>query len=147
MKLKLVIPLKPLSYNQYYRNTRSGKRVKTGAGLAYEEELEYLLSCRESSLLSFGKEFDPSKSIVKLDIEIFNPYFFRKADGYLNPKSGDIDNSVKVLQDKIFKYANIDDSAVKKLTVTDWPSDRPGMIITLDFKGFPTERVFPIELI
>lgn len=145
--MELVIPLRPLSYNQYYRNTRTGKRVKTGAGLAYEEELEYLLSCRESSLLSFGKEFDPSKNIVKLEIEIYNPYFFRKADGHLNPKSGDIDNSVKVLQDKIFKYAGIDDSAVKRLEVSDYPSDKPGMVIWLHFQNFPKEKRFPSELI
>ena len=145
--MKLVLLLKPLSYNQYYRNTRSGKRIKTGAGLAYEEELEYLLSCREKSLLSFGEEFDPSKNIVKLDLQIFNPYFFRKADGHLNPKSGDIDNSVKVLQDKIFKYAGIDDSSVKKLTVSDFPSDKSGMIITLTFDKFPEFKEFPIEQI
>lgn len=97
--------------------------------------------------MSFGEKYDPSKNIIRLGIEIFNPYFFRKADGFLNPKSGDIDNSVKVLQDKIFKYAGIDDSAVKKLQVVDYPSDRAGMIITLTFEPFPIEKKFPIEQI
>ena len=52
--MRLVLPIKPLSYNQYYKNTRTGKRIKTGAGLAYDEELEILLDSYAGKLRTFG---------------------------------------------------------------------------------------------
>jgi len=121
--MRIVIPFKLLSYNGYYRNTRSGHRVKTGAGLAYDEELGLFLEDNAAALISYGKGFDLSKDILELKIQIFNSNFFIKDKSRINEASGDIDNYVKILQDKLFKAMGLNDVFVKKLYVSEYPWD------------------------
>lgn len=121
--MKITLDIKPLSYNQYYRSTRSGKRVKTGAGLAYEEELEYLLSNYSDELLNFGKELDLHKNIVRTEIKIYNPDYFIKDGSRINKNSPDVDNCIKVLQDKLFKVIDKDDVQARDTRIYDVPSN------------------------
>ena len=136
------LEIKPLSYNQYYKNSRTGKRIKTGAGLAYDEELGLLLGYHASALKKFGREIDLSKDIVKLEIFNYKTNFFRK-DGELSKTAGDWDNPVKVLQDKIFKTMEVDDYIVKIGKVVDIPSsDLNGVIIDLNILDIPEMQSF-----
>lgn len=121
--LNLIIPFKLLSYNQYYRNSRTGKRIKTGAGHAYDEELGLFLEDNTAVLESFRKGFDLSNNILEFKIHNYNSNYYIKDGSRLNQRSGDIDNYVKVLQDKLFKAIGIDDYLVKKLIVEEYPSD------------------------
>ena len=139
--LNLIIPFKLLSYNQYYRNSRTGKRIKTGAGLAYDEELGELLSGHAKALISFGEDIDLSKNIVKLEIFNFKSRFFTKS-GALSKVAGDWDNPIKVLQDKIFKAMEMDDYVIKIGHVEDIPSDEDGVIIKLTLVPLPAVRSF-----
>lgn len=116
------IPFKLLSYNGYYRNTRTGKRVKTGAGLAYDEMLEEVLLENASALEYFGRTICQSKDILEFRLHIYNTKYYIKDKSRLNKKTGDIDNYVKVLQDKVFKYLKLDDYQIKSLVVKEYPS-------------------------
>ncbi len=133
----LKLKIKALSYNQYYRNTRTGKRVKTGAGLAYDEELKELLLENAIALGDFGKSLDLSKNIVKLEIFNFKSRFFTKS-GEISKVAGDWDNPIKVLQDKIFKIMGLDDYVIKIGHVEDIPSDEDGVIIRLTQVPIPS---------
>lgn len=121
MNIKLNI--KPISYNQYYRSTRSGKRVKTGAGLAYEEELTYLLDDYSSELKEFGESLDLHKNIVRTEIKIYNPDYFIQDGSRINKNSPDVDNCIKVLQDKIFDIMGKDDVQARDTRIYDVPSN------------------------
>lgn len=131
-RIVLKIPIKPLSYNQYYRNTRTGKRIKTGAGLAYDEELGEFLQSKRLELEAFGSSIMSTES-VKITIYNLKTNFFIKDGSRLNLKAGDWDNPVKVLQDKIFDVICCDDIIVKWGEVLDIPSrDIDGCIVTLE---------------
>ena len=130
--------LQPLSYNAYYRNSHSGNRIKTGAGLAYDEELEYLLNNYSDELKNFGKSLDPSKNIVSMGIKYYNPGMLLKDKSRLSKTAGDLDNIIKVLQDKLFKLICEDDSIVRRLKdIYDVPSDEYGIRITLGIEPIP----------
>ena len=131
------LEIKPLSYNQYYKNSRTGKRIKTGAGLAYDEELGLLLGYHASALKKFGREIDLSINIVKLEIFNFKSLFYTKK-GEVSQTAGDWDNPIKVLQDKIFKTMEVDDYVVKVGQVIDLPSDKDGVIIKLSLQPLPS---------
>lgn len=131
------LPIKALSYNGYYRSTKSGNRVKTGAGLAYDEELEYILRDYSEELEIFGKGCDPSKNIVAMEITYYNPGFMLKDGSRVSKTAGDLDNIVKVLQDKIFKVIRKDDSMVRSLKVSDMPSDFYLISVNLNIEPIP----------
>lgn len=135
--ITLTLSIRPLSYNQYYRNSKTGKRIKTGPGLAYDEELTILLESYQKTLKRFAKNLDPSKVVVEHRLTYFNPEFFIQDESRLNMTSGDIDNPVKVLQDKIFKAMGQDDYFVKKLFVEEYPSDEVGVVVDLIVRPMP----------
>lgn len=118
-KLLLKLDIKPISYNAYYRNTRTGKRIKTGQGLAFDEEIDMALEVYSNELETFGKSLDPSNSIVRLRIRVVNPDFFLKDGSRISQVAGDVDNWIKVLKDKIFKTIGIDDFVVRWDDIAD----------------------------
>jgi hypothetical protein len=137
----LKLKVKALSYNQYYRNSRTGKRIKTGAGLAYDEILGEALGEYAEALKEFGGSVDLSRSIVKIEILNFKSNFFTKK-GAISKTSGDWDNPVKVLQDKIFALVGVDDYIIKEGTVKVLPSDTDGVIIRLSLEPIPPVSSF-----
>jgi len=130
--MKIILPIKPLSYNGYYRNNKSGKRIKTGKGLAFDEELGVLLEDHADALVRFGRTFDPSKDIISLTIRVGNPKFFIKDGSRLSKTSGDVDNYIKVLKDKIFKVMGVDDYADRRDDVADFHSVTEFTLIVLE---------------
>ena len=141
--MQIIIPFKLLSYNGYYRNTKSGHRVKTGAGLAYDEELGLFLEDNADALLDFGRSIDLSTNILKLKIQIFNSNFYIKDGSRLNEASGDIDNYVKILQDKLFKAMGLNDVFVKKLLVEEYPWDMDLAQISLSSQPISSHQAAP----
>lgn len=123
--MELILPFKPLSYNAYYRNSRTGKRIKTGKGLAFDEELNIHLKENAIALAQFGKSIDPSSNIVKLTIRVGNPNFFIKDGSRISKTAGDVDNYLKVMQDKIFGFIGVDDYVARHLDILDIPSVEP----------------------
>jgi hypothetical protein len=135
--MRIVIPRALLSYNAYYRNTRTGKRIKTGAGLAYDEEIEMILQDYASALKDFGKDIDLSKNIVCISIFHFKSGYYVKDGSRLSKTVGDWDNPIKIIQDKIFKVMGIDDCVVRVGKLMDLPSDKDGAIIELKLLDRP----------
>lgn len=135
--LSLNLAIKPISYNQYYRNTRTGKRIKTGMGLAFDEEIAYRLADNSKELKSFGESLDPSNSIVRLRIRVVNPDFFLKDGSRISKTAGDVDNWVKVLKDKIFREIGIDDFVVRWDDIADCPGVEYSINIVLERLPIP----------
>lgn len=130
--MNIELKIKPLTYNQYYRNSKTGRRIKTGAGLAYDEELAEILKEYAIALHDFGKDLDLSKNILRLKISHFNPKFYIKDNSRLNKSSGDTDGIIKVLQDKIFHSLGCDDYIVKSLIVDQYPGREHRVLINID---------------
>ena len=111
--------------------------MKTGAALAFDEELHVLLEDYATALVSFGKMLDPSKHIVKLTSRIANPNIFIKDGSRLSKTAGDVDNTVKVIQDKLFAVMEFDDYICRHIDVADFPSNSYAVFITLEIKAIP----------
>lgn len=135
--LKVVLPIKPLSYNAYFRNSKTGKRIKTGKGLAFDEELDLHLRENATALAQFGEKIDPSKNIVRLTVRVGNPNFFLKDGSRVSKTAGDVDNYLKVMQDKLFSYIGCDDYICRHIVVTDGYSVEPFTEIILEIIPIP----------
>ena len=121
-RLEITLPIKPLSINSYYRNSRTGKRIKTGKGLAFDEELGMLLEVHAEALVRFGRYFDPSTNMIRMSLDVGNPKYYLKDKSRLSMTAGDVDNYVKVLQDKMFRVMGVDDYSCRSLRVDDYDS-------------------------
>ena len=138
------LDLKLLSYNQYYRNNKNGKRIKTGAGHAYDEELGLLLEDHANALRLFGEGINPATNIVRLQITMYSPDFYIKDNSRLSMTCGDIDNPVKVFQDKLFKVIGTDDYIIKSLQVDQYPGAEHRAIIGLEILPLSSIEYSPI---
>jgi hypothetical protein len=136
-KVTITLRIKPISINAYYRNSRTGKRIKTGEGLAFDEELNYLLEEHASALAQFGRKIDPSKNIVKSTMLIGNPGFFIKDGSRVSQVAGDVDNWIKVTQDKVFQHVGVDDYIVRNIVISDVPCVEAFTEITLETLPIP----------
>lgn len=116
------VPIKPLSYNGYYRNTRTGKRVKTGAGHEYDEALTHYISDYADEIDGFFSTLGEDECIrLKLVVGKSN-YYTEK--GAVHKRSGDISNTVKVIEDKVFSHVTgFDDYIVKSVVLDEYPCD------------------------
>ena len=132
--IEILLPIKPISYNAYYRNSRTGKRIKTGKGHAFDEELDLLLRVYEDSLRKFRELLDPSKFIVKMTMQVGNPDYYLKDGSRLSMTGGDVDNYLKVTQDKIFKEIGFDDYICKHIEVIDYHSLEAQTKINLELR-------------
>lgn len=138
-KLSLKLDIKPISYNAYYRNTRTGKRIKTGQGLAFDEEIAVKLETYSNELVIFGRGLDPYNSIVRLRIRVVNPDFFLKDGSRISQVAGDVDNWIKVLKDKIFKTIGFDDFIVRWDDIADCYGPEYSTHIILERLPIPQE--------
>ena len=134
MKLQFDLDIKPISYNSYYRNSRTGKRIKTGKGHAFDEELGVLLEDHAEALLRFGRFFDPSKNIIKMIMDVGNTGYLIKDKSRLSMTAGDVDNYIKVTQDKMFGVMEVDDYSCRHVDVSDYDSCEDITHITLEIK-------------
>lgn len=141
--IKFNLNFRPLTYNQYYRSTKSGKRVKTGAGLAYDELLGEIFEDYSSELLEFGRKIDPAKHYVKLSLLHFNSKFYIKDKSRLNQKSGDNDGSIKILQDKIFTLMKFDDYIIKHHTLMQLPGDIDKVMLEISIEDITSLHAYP----
>lgn len=139
-RLCLTLPIKPISINAYQRNTRTGKRIKTGKGLAFDEEIAYRLKDYSIELKEFGKLLDPSKVIVKLTLRVVNSNYFLKDGSRISKTAGDVDNYIKVLQDKIFREIGTDDYIMRWTDVADCYGIEDSTYIVLE--TFPIPQGF-----
>lgn len=143
--LSIILKIKPLSINGYYRNSKSGHRVKTGAGLAYDEELALLLRPYEKAMAAFKNSL-PEGDVLSVDYTFFASNYFVKDGSRINKASGDVDNPVKVLQDKIFRAMDVDDHRIKSFTVEQIPSsDCDGIVVDI-YRDSPMSVVSFTEL-
>lgn len=142
MKIKLFI--KPLTYNQYYRNTKSGHRVKTGAGLAYDEELDVIMEDYAEALALFGRELDLSNSILRFSLDHYNENFYLQDNSRLSMTAGDVDGPIKVIQDKVFKLMGQDDYLVKSLRSDQYPANKDYIEINLAILDLSAPEYLPV---
>jgi Holliday junction resolvase RusA-like endonuclease len=102
-----------ITVNQAYSTLPNGKRVRSSKYNAYIKEFEGYIYTRKQEINRLKVNLDGhNKLIAELSFE-FEKERLYQPNG--TPKKMDLSNRVKVVEDLIFKYLEIDDSLVFKL--------------------------------
>ena len=130
--LKIVIPLKPVSTNTYLGVNRRGHVYTSSEATNFQ-------ACVQAILIHFREDLKAFRlTVEKSDILEASYFFFIPKEiyytlqGELSSQCYDWGNSIKVLQDCLFKFLMINDRNVKKAKVVLYPSDRHCISIILN---------------
>lgn len=154
--VEIIIPMKPLSVNHMYGNSRvkagygiknnkfykflrNGKKIKLQATHDFESEFANHLLQYGSELSDFLKLFDPKKNVVIADFEFYFPESqYYKKDKAISSRIGDLDNYLKSTIDCLFKNL-MNDHFITELTARKLPTkkDEPYFKIILELDKIP----------
>ena len=130
MEFRVVVPMKPISANRMYRNFR-GRTIISKEGRDYKEAfLAYLIKKRIESQI-FVSQFNSDTHVIEVELNVYLKEFFTKA-GKVNLRAIDLDNCQKINLDIVFRFLNIDDARVVKITSQKMLSDSDAFEITLN---------------
>ena len=130
MKLEFKLDLSPVSLNSstFVWNNR---RIKTKQAIAFENDFNELMKPYAHSLGLLADSFIDTEHSFSLDYTFYLKTFFTKK-GNISAKSKDVDNLVKVVNDRLFKLIGIDDSTMIDLTAKKRPADKDCICITIE---------------
>ena len=126
--MKITIELqdiKPLNLNHCYTISSLGGKIRrfpSAAYKKYESQVNLLLRQYKNEINKFNKYFNPELHYIVADYNFYYPILTKK-DNRVSQKSTDLSNSIKALEDIIFKSFVADDSAVCSLNVNKIHSD------------------------
>ena len=130
MEFRIVVPMKPISANRMYRNFR-GRTIISKEGRDYKEAfLAYLIKKRIESQI-FVSQFNSDTHVIEVELNVYLKEFFTKA-GKVNLRAIDLDNCQKINLDIVFRFLDIDDARVVKITSQKMLSDSDAFEITLN---------------
>ncbi len=147
--------MRPISLNHSHRNVKMGKRlvrVKTKEAVMFETEFAAHLSQLSELKNHIHESYTATKHSIEMECYFYlndKSYFTlpKKGERTISKKSMDIDNMIKVGNDQIFKWLEIDDSQVTKLTAEKIPTNaQDTMVFRISLVRYPdTFVVSPSE--
>ncbi len=134
MKINLFLDnIKPISLNDSQKSGRNGRRYKTSKTLQFESAVHLELRKHRNEFNRFNKFFDENKHYITAYYRIFHDKVLKK-DRTINKNGGDNSNTIKPLEDLIFKNLMADDSAVQGLYIEKFHSNNIRVEIELSIK-------------
>lgn len=127
MEITLHLLTRPVSINMLripvrMRGTGSVRLITNPNRKQGINEVERALSPRRHELEAFGRKVDRKKHGIEMDYEFHYPHaeFFTKA-GLISYGPADVDNSFKVIKDKIFEIMGLNDGIVTRVVGEKFP--------------------------
>lgn len=120
--ITLWFPLRAVSFQQ--ARFGKGRVFKTPKQAGFEGSITHYLRQYESKLKIFKNFFNPEIHIIQSCWEFGYSDFFTKKDGIVSSKCLDLDNSIKNIQDVIFKSLEIDDKFIVKSSSHKWKVEK-----------------------
>lgn len=105
MILKIKINAAPLSLNNVYSTSRSGRRFLTAKGKTFKELIKHATKRAQTAQ---GFVFNKNLEYLSSEVFYYTPKLFTLS-GKINQKKPDTSNCFKVLEDAIFETLGIDD--------------------------------------
>lgn len=133
MKIKLYIPIKPLSDNRKHVPSR-GRLIKTPEARKFQKDMEMYLSFKKADIGQFKAAYSPVMCVSATYVYFIPRNKFYTKEGKISKTGGDATNFVKMTQDALFDYMGINDANVVNADVFKVPSDEYGMRIELELK-------------
>ena len=119
-----------------HKSTMGGRRFKPKEVVAWEKEADLLISNYRDLMTSFKNNYDETKHVLRVDYVFHiesNKLFTKK--GVVSKRSGDTDNLIKPINDKIFGQLKIDDAMVYKVSALKVPGPEPKIECTIKMIG------------
>lgn len=116
--LTLTFPFRAISFQQ----SRMGNGViyKTEKQKSFESQIEMYLLEQRHKLRYFLQAFNPSEDVIQSSWYFLYDDFFTKKEKDVSSKCLDLDNSIKNIQDVIFKSMEMNDKYVVKTEMFKW---------------------------
>jgi Holliday junction resolvase RusA-like endonuclease len=138
MNLFFELPdIKPMTLNHAYTiSARPGMGVRRFPSKEYkqlESKINLLIRKYKNDIAKFNKKYIPEKHYLCAEYRFYMPILTKK-EGKVSQRSVDLSNSVKVIEDIIFKSLNADDCAVINLNVIKVHSEDIRTEISLQIK-------------
>lgn len=137
MNLSLILPIKPLNLNHCYTISSLGGKVRRFPSKEYKQYESLIndeLRKYKSEINKFNKYYDETKHYLIAEYNFYYPILTKKKT--ISKRSIDLSNSIKALEDIIFKNFLIDDSQVCTLIVTKNHHDNVFADITYKIKTY-----------
>ena len=118
MQLYISIPVKPLNLNHCYTISSIGGKVRRFPSKEYkqyESIVNLELRKYKAEINKFNKNYNEDEHYIIAEYNFYYPIITKK--GNISKRSTDLSNSIKALEDIIFKSFVIDDSQVCELYV------------------------------
>lgn len=142
-RLRFMIPLKPLSANRMHGVFR-GRKIKSREGREFEVVCNNLLASFFDQAKLFIENFDENTQAIRVEYKFYFPHHeLVTKNGSLMKRRNDVDNMVKIFQDQVFKFMNIDDALVTEIRATKIPSIAHWTEITLQAINIPNQAPLP----
>lgn len=137
MKLTLNLhEIKPLNLNHCYTISSIGGKIRrfpSSNYKKYESQVNLLLRQYKNEINKFNNYYNPDLHYLVADYNFFYPILTKK-EKKISQKSTDLSNSIKALEDIIFKSFTADDSAVCSLNINKIHSENIRAEITFYIK-------------
>lgn len=143
------LPIKPLSVNKKFTINRYSRRiVKTSNANTFENKLTKLLNRYDKDIKDFSNKFDKNKDGLTLDIVMYIPAseFFTKK-GAISSTCIDVSNTLKMLEDTIYKVLNINDGLNVKVSSEKRPANTSEWITLVEIVKVKKPKIDPLDSI
>jgi Holliday junction resolvase RusA-like endonuclease len=129
--MRFLVPLRPISVNKMYRNFR-GRMIKSREGREFEVAFNHYLGEFSNHAIDFLNNFNPHEMALHVDLICYikSEEFFT-ASGTINKRTLDVDNALKCVLDQVFKFIDLDDGLVTKVSSSKVPSSQDSVEIIL----------------
>lgn len=118
MQININLPIKPLNLNNCYTISTIGNSVRRFPSREYkqyESLVNQELRKFKSEINKFNKAYDENEHYLIAEYNFFYPILTKKYN--ISKRSTDLSNSIKALEDILFKNFVMDDSQVCELYV------------------------------
>ena len=127
--LVLIFNFKALGVNHYQKNSARGRYI-TAQGKQYQKDMKQVLTKSIIAINKFLEGYDDTKEGFEVDIVIKQSNFFTKK-GVMSKVAGDVDGPVKIIIDQVFRFFDIDDSRVIKVSCEKVSSNSDSFVVII----------------
>lgn len=143
------LPIKPLSVNSKFTINKYSRRiVKSTNAVKFERNTLKLLSKYDKDIKNFSSKFDKNKDALTLELVIYVPAteFFTKK-GAISATCIDVSNTLKIIEDTIYKALAINDSFNIKVSAEKRPYNGTEWITHVEIIKTNKPRIDPLDAI
>lgn len=138
--------MKPLSVNKKFTINRYSRRmVKSSEAVTFEKKLSGYLDKYHKEIEEFLQGIE-ERQALGLELVIYVPeseFYTKKKEMSLTAL--DVSNTLKMLEDTLYKYLDINDALNVKVSAEKRPTSNSGYMTLINITKLPVPKVCPLD--